>query len=63
MKGVHHGSRSIVDGLDLHSATNTGDGLCERMDEKSVTGCACHAENARRSIDFLRRGQLWRRRA
>ncbi|KAJ6860687.1 hypothetical protein NC651_036922 [Populus alba x Populus x berolinensis] len=35
-KGVHHDSRSVADGLDLHSA-NTGDGLCERMDEKNVT--------------------------
>jgi len=24
-KGVHRGSRSVADGLDLHSATNTGD--------------------------------------
>jgi hypothetical protein len=36
VKGVHHGSRSVADGLDLHSATNTGDTLCERMDEECV---------------------------
>ncbi|KAJ6959933.1 hypothetical protein NC653_038092 [Populus alba x Populus x berolinensis] len=57
-KGVHHGSRSVEDGLDLHSA-NTGDGLCERMDEKNVTVCV----KRERSTDFLRRGDLWRRRA
>jgi hypothetical protein len=25
VKGVHQGSRSVADGLDLHSVTNTGD--------------------------------------
>lgn len=57
-KGVHHGSRSVANGLDLHSA-NTGDGLCERMDEKNVTVYV----KRERSTGFLRRGDLWRRRA
>ena len=43
VKGVYHGSRSVAYGLDLHSA-NTGDGLCERMDEKNVTVCVKREE-------------------
>ncbi|KAJ6942573.1 hypothetical protein NC652_008401 [Populus alba x Populus x berolinensis] len=50
-------------GLIYTQLQNTGDGLCERMDEECVWGCVCHTKSARRSIDFLRRGQLWRRRA
>ena len=36
----------MADGLDLYSAINTGDGLCERMDEE-CTGCVCHIVKAR----------------
>ncbi|KAJ6893012.1 hypothetical protein NC652_027115 [Populus alba x Populus x berolinensis] len=44
-KGVHHGSRLVADGLDLHSTTNTGDWLvCVREWTKSVYRCVYHSE-------------------
>ncbi|KAJ6949834.1 hypothetical protein NC651_003726 [Populus alba x Populus x berolinensis] len=59
-KGVHHGSRSVANGRDLHSDKHTGDGLCERM-ERVYCGCVPHTVKSRREGLIFCFGQLWRR--
>ncbi|KAJ7013261.1 hypothetical protein NC653_003072 [Populus alba x Populus x berolinensis] len=52
----------MADGRDQHSATHTGDGLCERM-EIVYYGCVSHTVKSREERLIFCFRQLWRRRA
>jgi len=62
-KGVHQGSRSVADGLDLHSATNTGDWVRSLWEHGRVCVGVFDTAKLRGRGWILRRGKLWWRRA
>jgi hypothetical protein len=63
VKGVHQGSRSVADGLDLHSATNTGDWVRSLWEHGRVCVGVFDTAKLRGGGWILRWGKLWWRRA